>query len=708
MRKFIIISLALLGNALATFACGYWGLGHNNYLFSVFHRELMNTNLFGDRIEQYWNDYTKSDDGFYEAKIRELAAQKGDTDLLAYLDQLDIYLGICDQLRETWEYPTKEQLTNRKSQLETMRQMASNRLRGAHQSQWALLLMRANMQLERHQDNVTFWQQTGSKLPSSVFRDMMENIYAGAQLHLGHTIEACEAFASQGDMVSVKWAMRKHRNLAGIQHYFNQSHDTPLMHFLVQDFVNNVQETIDNHADEDWMKEIDARNILQPEMNAFMDFARGIVQRGETQNPCLWQAAIGALQHLSGNSDDAFATLTQAVAMNGNQRMKDNARAIRIVASASCQHKQSDYDSWLAQELDWLIAKIREEAKDPQANDYGRITYNHYFDILDRAVHRGLVPYYRSQGRENIAIALLTMVDHPTSSLVPTARRYENNDPEWSPYYSTCHFVYLDSLNADEALRYYQWRQQGGNGPLERLVQSRSDIGTDFLNDVMGTKLLGEGRFAEALPYLRQVSMSFLSSQNIAWFMANRDWTKARWFECQSCKGYDSGHPAFTSNPKIRFCEEMIALEKTYNQSKGEQKLQTAYDLAIRHFQSSYLGDCWYLTRYGQSVYDSAYVNRPDPSIKALRLLEESKASTNTTLRMKSLYALGFIPIDQWYEYGDWNATTNVFELLLRPQSRRYKALGELSRYAKAHPTEANPYIRKCDVLKQFRGLTGI
>ena len=140
MRKFIIISLALLGNALATFACGYWGLGHNNYLFSVFHRELMNTNLFGDRIEQYWNDYTKSDDGFYEAKIRELAAQKGDTDLLAYLDQLDIYLGICDQLRETWEYPTKEQLTNRKSQLETMRQMASNRLRGAHQSQWALLL----------------------------------------------------------------------------------------------------------------------------------------------------------------------------------------------------------------------------------------------------------------------------------------------------------------------------------------------------------------------------------------------------------------------------------------------------------------------------------------------------------------------------------------------------------------------------------------
>ena len=202
--------------------------------------------------------------------------------------------------------------------------------------------------------------------------------------------------------------------------------------------------------------------------------------------------------------------------------------------------------------------------------------------------------------------------------------------------------------------------------------------------------------------------MSFLSSQNIAWFMANRDWTKARWFECQSCKGYDSGHPAFTSNPKIRFCEEMIALEKTYNQSKGEQKLQTAYDLAIRHFQSSYLGDCWYLTRYGQSVYDSAYVNRPDPSIKALRLLEESKASTNTTLRMKSLYALGFIPIDQWYEYGDWNATTNEFELLLRPQSRRYKALGELSRYAKAHPTEANPYIRKCDVLKQFRGLTGI
>ena len=727
MKKSLFISLLLWGNCIAALACGYGGPSHNNYLFSVFHREMMNSDLFGERVNQYWKEYTggivesyygarweyvgtPGTDNYsyekiydYKDKIIETARKRGDTDLLEYIGQLDIYLDICEQLRDTWEYPTKEELTDRQRQLEHMRQLSATKRTGGHQTQWALLHMRANMQLNRHQDNVNFWQQTASKLPPSVFRDMMENIYAGALLHLGHTVEACEAFASQGDMVSVKWAMRKHRNLAGIQTYYEASHDTPLLHFLVQDFVNNVQETFDADSKE-WIDEIDARQILKPEMEAFIRFAQGIVSRGESQTPCLWQAAIGAIQHLNGQSDAAFASLTQAMGMAGTPRMKDNARAIRIVASASCQHKQSDYDNWLAQELEWLMAKIREEAKNPQADDYGRITYNHYFDILDRAVHQGLVPYYRQQGHEEMAVALLTMVDHPTSSLVPTAHRYNTPaDTDWNPYYSTNHFVFLDSLNADQTLRYYQWRRQGGKDVLERLVLSRSDIGDDFLNDLMGTKLLGEGRFADALPYLRQVSMKFLSSQNIAWFMANRDWTKARWFECQSCKGYDYEKTTFSSNPKVRYCEEMSRLTDTYNSTTGEQHLQAAYDLAVRYFQSSYMGDCWYLTRYSQSVYDTAYVNRPDPSLKALRLLEESKKSSNLTLQFNSLYALGFIPVGQWYTDGEWNSETYQYDIVALPQSRRYKALTELNRFVRSHPTEGSAYVRKCDVLKQFR-----
>ncbi|MBR4389285.1 MAG: hypothetical protein IKT00_08935 [Prevotella sp.] len=734
MKKSIILSLVLLGNSLAIMACGYWGNEHNNYLFSVFRRELMNDNLYGNRVNQYWKDYTGGlvdsyhgsrydyvkapgeEEASYKLiyenkdKIREVARQRGDTDLLEYADQLDIYLDICDQLRETWEYPTKEQLTERRALLETMRQKASSHLKGTHKAQWALLLMRANMQLKRHKDNIEFWQKTGKNMGASVFRDMMENIYAGALSNEGRTVEACEAFAAQGDLVSVKWAMRKHRNLAGIQQYYNESHDTPLMHFLVQDFVNNVQETIDNKGDEEWMKEIDARVILQPEMDAFISFAQGVVSRGESKNPCLWQTAIGALQHLSGRSDDAFASLTQAMSMAGTGRMKDNARAIRIVASASCKYKDSNYDNWLVQELDWLAAKIREEANSPEGSDFGNMTYNHYFDILDRAVHQGLVPYYKSQGREEMAIALLTMVDHPTSSLVPVARRYEKTGGEdRNPYYSTYHFAFVDSLNADDTYRYYQWRHQGGKDALERYVISRSDIGDDFLNDLMGTKYLGEGRWNEALPYLRQVSLDFIGHQNIAWWMKHRDWTKARWFECQSCDGddYNEGPETFTSNPKVRYCEEMQQLEKTYNNSKGEQRLQAAYDMAVRLFQSSFKGDCWHLTRYSWSCYDTAYVNRPDPSLRAIRLLEESKASTNPTLHFNSIYALAYIPIEPWYEEV-WNEKEVRYDLVPRPQSRGYKALADLSRYVTAHPENNSPYIRKCDILKAFRKTTRI
>ena len=79
MKKCIIISLALLGSSLATMACGYWGNLHNNYLFSVFNRELMNDNLYGDRVNQYWKDYTGGLVDSYTGSHYEYVTPPGET-----------------------------------------------------------------------------------------------------------------------------------------------------------------------------------------------------------------------------------------------------------------------------------------------------------------------------------------------------------------------------------------------------------------------------------------------------------------------------------------------------------------------------------------------------------------------------------------------------------------------------------------------------
>lgn len=78
---------------------------------------------------------------------------------------------------------------------------------------------------------------------------------------------------------------------------------------------------------DEWMKEIDAKNITTAEANRFISFARGVVAEGKTSVPCLWQTAIGCIEHQLGQYDKAEADLAKAMTLAGTQRMKDNARA---------------------------------------------------------------------------------------------------------------------------------------------------------------------------------------------------------------------------------------------------------------------------------------------------------------------------------------------------------------------------------------------
>ena len=112
MKKFILISIALLSIGLESRACGYWGNEHNNYLFSVFRRELMNSDLFSERVNAEWKAYSNGaidsytgyshDAGKYNYELLEqIAKNRGDKEMLEYMSHLNIYLKICEQLRET-------------------------------------------------------------------------------------------------------------------------------------------------------------------------------------------------------------------------------------------------------------------------------------------------------------------------------------------------------------------------------------------------------------------------------------------------------------------------------------------------------------------------------------------------------------------------------------------------------------------------------
>ena len=242
MKKFLIISIVILTLCTNAWGCGGEWSQNNHYMFSVFRREMMNSDLFSNRTNLFWKEYTNGKVDSYtwsKEEIMSIAKKKGDNEMVGYLNSLNTYLDICDQLRETWDYPTKAQLQKRRVSLNGIVAKA-NAYKGSRlKAQWQLLRMRANMVLGNNAANITDWTQKGSKLPASVYRDMMQNIYAGALLRQGQRTKACDIYAKQGDMVSIKWAMRKMRNLGGIKTIYDENPDSPTMNFLVQDFVNN-------------------------------------------------------------------------------------------------------------------------------------------------------------------------------------------------------------------------------------------------------------------------------------------------------------------------------------------------------------------------------------------------------------------------------------------------------------------------------------
>ena len=214
---------------------------------------------------------------------------------------------------------------------------------------------------------------------------------------------------------------------------------------------------------------------------------------------------------------------------------------------------------------------------------------------------------------------------------------------------------------------------------------------------------MAEGRFADAMPYLRQVPMSLLSKQRISIYSTQRRYDEPRWFVKQKVKdGYEP--VKVSSNIKLAFCKDMSERISQYNLTReGNTKQQMAYDIAVRYYQASCYGDCWFLTHYYRSVMDSARSWEKDFAAETVKYLNVSKQSNDQQLRYRSLYALASIPADPWFTTGYDEANDYREVTILHPLSAQYKALAELDRFVRTSPNAIDNYARRCDVLRRFR-----
>lgn len=728
-RHLLLLALALLPARRAV-ACAFEGYSYNNYLFSVFHRDLMG-DPFSDRTDAFWQEYVGKDVEIHnylwgKDEIMEVARQRGDTEMMAYLRLLNAYIKASD-IFSGWDYPTKADFARRDSTLRQQLAWASkykgSRLRG----QYALLTMRALFGLNRHKEAMAYWQKTGRRLPESVYRDMMRNLYAGALLRTGRKAEAVEIYAEQEDYASLQYTVMKYRNVAGIKATYRDNPNSALLVYLVQDFVNNTQESYDCQFDDkgrylptpgdstcvDWLEEIGARVVYQPDAEEFIAFARQVVREGKAKNPCLWQSAIGCIEHQLGRYAEAKTDLKAALTMDGTPRMRDNARAIYAVNSVYTEPESAEYHAWLATELQWLdeMNARDKSGRAPYEPIYGT-TSGHYRDVKDRLVYHGLVHKYTAMGNTNMVITLLSMM-HETTPGFDRGRIGQRSDSsdyrEDNPDYSCACFEALDKLSPEQTVGFLAYLQHRPTDRLAQYAWDHSYRNDDYYNDLIGTQLLARGRFEEAMGYLSKVSLGFLSTQNIVPYVRSSSYTAERWFGRQQTtdESYSSRMP-LTTNAKLDYCREVLRLQSLYrNMRPSDQRCETAYRLATMLYQATYDGDCWWLTQYGWSgTQDSIPNGYRDFMADAAVLLDDAAHAKAFALKQKALYAAAFIRDDPW-RFDGWDEATETWydldNLKVRPGSRQYRAMARLLDFARMNPDNVDRYVSTCYELNVFK-----
>ena len=664
MKRFIITNL-LAAMVLPMLACaGGWTT--NYYLFRIY-----DSQEFSDRVQETctnnWKAYLgKSPDDWYwfnADEVIEFAQKKGDVLMVSYVQNLEKYLDCARSVsNERWEYPTKEEIATRNKTLESVRTYALAKTKSKLRSQHALLYMRCNMLLAKHQENVTFWEETANQYIETVYKDMMKNIYAGALYKTGRDAEAGELFAEMGDYNSLMTQYYKKRSFAAIRQEYLNNPNAKVLPFLLQDFVNNTQEADDAIKSDNMAGgKLFIRDISKKEALDMRDFCKQVVKEGKTEVPMMWQAAQAWIEFMFGDKRQATSDIIATASLNGTELMKNCTRSLMLYMTADQAKDSEAFDNYLADELLWL-----EENKG----------YNY---VRERVLHQALSKHYAAQPSRLLAL------------------------------YKTCdsyvYYEYTDTMQVEKLQKYLYYVNTPAANNLDRYLKAHAKPNAYEIEDLIGTKYMRVCQWDNAIKWLKDIPKSFYEQKGYAVYAANRSWQVEPWLKRQYLKQdveYSDTKWQLSNNPKLTFAQEMQKMEGEQNVLSGDALAKRCYALAVRYAQAHFRGDCWWLMRNGKSSGDQQRDGEADLAQKAVNLLQKTSMSQDVALKERALFALCYGELYKEYWYKEkWNSETYRYDRVPNSEALQFAAFNKLSEF-EASRTPAD-YVSRCDEYKQFK-----
>lgn len=559
--------------------------------------------------------------------VRAVIAKK-DKAMQDYLLDLITYHCLNSNFYNAWEYPSEDEIAARRAKLTQLRTKAEG-YNGALKERYNLMAMRCMFQLEKYADVEKFWTSTGSKTSDKDIRQTMLSLFAGALYRQKKMESALQIFAQLGDIQSLKFCLNDKRNYQGIKEIYEKDHDNTSLPFMIQDYVNMTQETLDGESG--LPHPSDFYEVKNSEAKQFADFANKVADTKATNAPCMWKTAAAMIHYLLGDYAAAQKEIAVAVNLGGTQLMKDNARAIQfLVYTKNRKYTAAEATKYMT-EIKWLQSMADKES--------------HFSRAAQRIIYQN-IQGANKESNKNFTLLIVSAADMLHLNFFSDNILYDMTGAETESFYN-----YAFNNKKLDAFEKY----------LLNIIQTskgRTFGGKDFYLDQVGTKYLSEHNLAKAEQWLSKVSIDFMRKKGIAPFMVLRNYNVEPWYNAQEVtyqQEFSDEIPGrLNENQRLKFAKDLALAETQYNNASGEKRMELAYNLAVMCIQASQHGNCWYLTHDGWSLYGvETRSNEFDYEKRAMELLQEASESKDNEVKSNALFGLLWIPrqsLSHWNE----------------------------------------------------------
>jgi hypothetical protein len=437
-----------------------------------------------------------------------------------------------------WYYPSMK--IGARMTIEEIAEKALSANEPKLRDRYLLQAIRALFSLGRYEECINLWDAEVVHLPKdNLMRQLIHPYIAGAEFRVKRSEKAITYFAELGDVRSMLFcAGRAGETLSTIDALALVCEYAPNSRYIegtLQSFVRELEPLGGFYWEDKYEESFEVKKLY--------DLCLKMAKSGRSDNTGMWYYTAAFLADLKGNVSNASYLIGLAENSKGTDFIDESIKVFRMYIDAKTLPYNSSYENKLFSQLKWLDSKIvngiTDEVRKETACGYKLFNCESYYywnDMMRRILLAEICPRMIKAGKTTRALQLANMADNRLLGIVNKQELYDwvkvKDDYEYkvaeiytmSGYrysknfnchdYSNSFFEMIDSLGVNTAIKYVQ-NVRKPISEFDRYLNARGYIGSDYLNDIVGTQCLRNMRYKEAVEYLGAVGKAYKNHLNV-------------------------------------------------------------------------------------------------------------------------------------------------------------------------------------------------